>query len=333
MIHCVQAHENSFWNSIGILANRTGWMSPRHTASALHYYREQYEGSCTIEDCSFTINDGDTPLIAIIAQRLDSDAGKTLASFNNAMICIEDPELSHAKARSLCIEQFDLIAKQADNGIRFRDELPNGEMSFLSRHLLAYGASLDTTLNRVIDLKPDESDLKRNIRKRYKSFINWGNRELQPIVLDSEKLTWSEMDVFRNLHAEAAGRQTRTEESWRRQQSIVEAGEGFVVAGHIGDELVSAGMFFTSKHNCYYGSSASRRDLFEKPLFHSVLWKAILHAKAMGCTWFDVGEEIYPNQPAHPARSDKDVNISAFKTGFGGSTIPYLDIMLENMEQ
>ena len=111
---------------------------------------------------------------------------------------------------------------------------------------------------------------------------------------------------------------------------MVQAGEAFVVLGEWKDNLVSAGFFLVSKTNCYYGSSASRRDLFEKPLFHALMWTAILHAKNLGCHWFEVGEQLFPNHPINKLPTKKELGISEFKAGFGGMTRMFLDLKLDN---
>ena len=136
------------------------------------------------------------------------------------------------------------------------------------------------------------------------------------------------MVKFRQLHIREAGRETRSEESWSRQLEIVQAGEAFVVFGHVDDRLVSAGLFMHSETNCYYGVSASRRDLFEKPLFHALMWTANLHAKKIGWRRFEVGEQLYPNHPQYLPPTKKEIDISGFKAGFGGHTRMFLDLKL-----
>ena len=136
------------------------------------------------------------------------------------------------------------------------------------------------------------------------------------------------MDAFRQLHIREAGRETRSKESWKKQLEMVKAEEAFVVMGFLEEQLVTAGFFSHSKTNCYYASSASRRDLFDKPLFHSLMWMGILHAKKKGCLWFEVGEQIYPNYPKEPPHSNKALGISKFKAGFGGRTRMSLDLKL-----
>ena len=171
--------------------------------------------------------------------------------------------------------------------------------------------------------------MKSSIRRSYKSLINWGIRELHPRVYDAATITWELIDQFRQLHIRESGCETRSEESWRRQLDMVQAGEAFIVLGHLNGELVSSGLFMNSKINCYYGISASRRDLFDKPLFHAIMWTAILHAKELGCKWFEVGEQLYPNYSHENLPTKKELGISKFKSGFGGEIRMFLDLKLD----
>jgi len=160
---------------------------------------------------------------------------------------------------------------------------------------------------------------------------------MQPQILDSSNVTLGSIEDFRKLHTHEAGRETRSKESWRRQFEMVQAGEAFVVLAQLNNELVSAGFFMHSKTNCYYGVSASRRDMFEKPMFHSLMWSAILHAKTLGCRWFEMGWQLFLNQAYLPSYltfadkppSKKELGISEFKAGFGGETRMFLDLTLD----
>ena len=63
--------------------------------------------------------------------------------------------------------------------------------------------------------------------------------------------------------------------------------------------------------------SASRRDLFNKPLFHAPMWKAIIYAKAKGMKIFETGCD-YIETDLSDIPSEKESNIAYFKSGFGG---------------
>ena len=58
------------------------------------------------------------------------------------------------------------------------------------------------------------------------------------------------------------------------------------------------------------------------------MWRAIIYAKKIGCHWFDVGEQIFPNQNMNNLPTKKEIDISHFKAGFGGSNRLFLDVTL-----
>ena len=64
-------------------------------------------------------------------------------------------------------------------------------------------------------------------------------------------------------------------------------------------------------------------------MFHSLMWLAILHTKKIGCSWFEVGDQLYPSDPSEKPPTKKELGISEFKAGFGGKTICQLLLTLE----
>ena len=321
--------EKSFNENVNRLLESQHWQSSMHTQSALRYYQERplNEGK-KVEERSFILIWENEPVIAFRGATVETNGTIDLLAYEVPSISFENKVKLTTKAAKTFLKDFDRIMKEVNGDIWYRDFLMNGELSILSRHLLRKGAKLIPVLSQVIDLSQDKATLKQQIRKSYNSLINWGLRELNPKIFDSLNITWGEMDAFRQLHIREAGSKTRSKKSWQRQLEMVKAGEAFVVMGFLKEQLVTAGFFLHSKTNCYYGSSASRRDMFNKPLFHSLMWTVILHAKKIGCCWFEVGEQIYPNYPQEPLHSNKELGISEFKAGFGGKTRILLDFKL-----
>ena len=63
------------------------------------------------------------------------------------------------------------------------------------------------------------------------------------------------MQKFRDLHIREAGRETRSEESWKRQFEMVKADEAFVIFGTFEIKLVTAGLFSYNKTISINGDS------------------------------------------------------------------------------
>ncbi|MGK5094798.1 hypothetical protein WDW89_22660 [Deltaproteobacteria bacterium TL4] len=175
-----------------------------------------------------------------------------------------------------------------------------------------------------------KEELFRQVRKSYKSCINWGKKNLKIECLDHQTITKDAIEQFHQLHVQAAGRETRSDHSWNAQYEMVKAQEAFVILGWLDGKLETAALFPCSSRYCYYGVSASNRDLFEKPLSHAILWEAILYAKERGCLFFETGSQLFPQQPS--VAHTKELNISAFKHGFGGKTFVRLNILWQYFE-
>lgn len=190
----------------------------------------------------------------------------------------------------------------------------------LGRYLLARGATAQTTFSQVIDLSRPLEMLREEFRGSYKSLLNWGEKNLTLRIITANNVAPADIEAFRRLHIAAAGRETRSERSWELQGDMIRQREAFAVFAALDGELVSAALFCHSAKYCYYGVSASKRELFDKPLGHSVLWKAIIHAKELACHWFEIGEQLFPNH-GETKPTPKELGIAAFKKGFGGETI------------
>jgi len=250
---------------------------------------------------------------------VDVYGGRPCVSFFNT-------SLISKKILQMILAEVKTAIKDAGTTFVYRDFMIDRSISPISRHLLSVGADVRQRFTQVIDLEKSEKDLKKDVRKSYTSLINWGLKELSITVHGkSNDISWDEMDLFRHLHAQVSGKDTRTKESWKKQFKMCASGEAFIVMGRLNGRLVSAGFFTNSHDSCYYGASASCRDLFEKPIFHALLWTAILHAKSIGCKWFEVGEQLYQGIGSP---SEKELGISRFKSGFGGTIQTFIDLEL-----
>jgi len=212
--------------------------------------------------------------------------------------------------------------------IIYQDFLYNGKLAFMGKHLLENRAQAVPYFTQIINLSASETELFRQTRKSYKSLINWGKKNLFLRVIDGEAIVPENIERFRQLHFHAAGRETRPRHTWDLQYEMVCHKEAFIILGELEGELVTAALFPYSAKYCYYGVSASKRELFSQPLSHAVIWNAILYAKQRGCFFFEPGTQYYPKQ-GNPLPTGKELSISTFKHGFGGQTHVRLNIVWE----
>ena len=109
---------------------------------------------------------------------------------------------------------------------------------------------------------------------------------------------------------------------------MVEQNEAFIVFGHINKELVTAALFNYKNSSAYYSVSASKRNLFDKPISHVLMWRAIEELKAKNIIYLELGEQ-YPNLTDEKI-TQKERDIANFKRGFGGHTQINLNISYNN---
>ena len=298
----------------------------------LGYYRE-YCGSSDAEDLSFLVVERAEPLCGVRAFRRVLDAGAIeISSFGLPLLYVERPRAEAtmlARAQRVLRNEIEglLQALPAQAIVRYKDRLPGGNLSLLGRLLLNMGAEATPSFSQIVDLSLSEETLHKGMTKAYKWAVNWGKRNLVLSVLDRTSITMEHVEQFRMLHFVAAGRETRTRESWVLQYDMVRSGEAFCVVASMEGTLVSAALFPHSISHCFYGVSASRRDLFDKPLSHGVIWVGLLHAKKLGLRYFEMGEQLFPMAPRHNP-SQKELGISFFKRAFGGESRVFLDLCL-----
>ena len=278
-----------------------------------------------LKNISFIMLLNNKPVAGFIGAIVEHDNKAEILAYEMPAVFIENHTALTSKAGKSFLKEFDNRVDGCEH-LYLTDHLHQGAASTLTNHLLKNGAVPTPRLSQIIDLNEEKALLWRNIRKRYSSLINNGLRDLSPEIIESKNITWELMQKFRGLHIREAGRETRSEESWKRQYEMVKADEAFVIVGRVNNIVVTAGLFAFNQTNCYYWVSASRRDLFDKPLFHSIMWRAILYAQKLGCHWFEVGEQFFSNHPFDNLPTKKEQDISNFKAGFGGETRVYLDI-------
>jgi hypothetical protein len=302
---------------------------PTYQPRNLEFYREMLSGLAT-KNRSFLVMERDVPFCGLLA--MSAENGE-VSVYGEPMLFIEAKNIPKEKskgAKAVFSNHFaGLIQQPSLSLIRHRDFLRNSELSLASKLLLNEGASARPEFVEVIDLTLPEVELYSQLQKSFKSLVNWGKKNLKILTYNYSNITGEVLSAFQALHLAAAGRKTRSSETWDRQLKMIEHNEAFIVLGYMNDELVTAALFPTSEKYCLYGVSASNRDMFDKPLSHCILWHAICHARSIGCAYFEMGERKFQHLPSPSIPTSKEMGISKFKTGFGGKTKMRLDIRLD----
>ena len=310
---------NLFWDKLDLITNEIQEFSSKYSRETTNYFEKMYINEETLfKDLSFILNFDDKPLAAFLGNLISKDNNIFIKNFEIPSLFIESKTGLTLKQKKKYYFYIDEILKISCNIREFSGIDNSGKISYGIDYLL--NKKLKITKNnytRKIDLSNSEQFIKSNIRKCYHSLINWGLRELDLKILDSSNIKKEDIMNLRDLHMREAGRITRSKESWIAQYEQIKSSPSFMINGFLNNELVTSGIFACNQNYCFYGVSASRRDLFKKPLFHAPMWKAIIHAKEKGMKIFETGcDYVESNSSKKP--SDKESNIAYFKSGFGG---------------
>lgn len=181
----------------------------------------------------------------------------------------------------------------------------------LERILPDYSSTRTVDQIAYVDLRQSVEEIRRQLRKSYRSLINWGLRELEFRIVDHGNADLGTFLELRDFHRRVAGRSTRSDRTWELQFELIRQRGAFaLLASHLG-MLVSGTLILHSTSRAYYGVGVYDRALMSqgKPMAHAAIFKSILHCRDIGLTRFDLGE-------TGPVEDPKLAGIRRFKAGF-----------------
>ena len=321
-----QVHQNvsfdlSDWDK---LTSEASTVSVFHLKSTVDYYCSYYDG----KNLSFIFIENNEP-IALLPLLIHEENGWTLSSNGEGLIGPlfkkNIPKKLKKRVEKEIVEIVELIAKETKSK-KIRLFEPFSSISNWYLHWLERADTHFLTYQMCIDLNKTLEEIRLDFRKSYKPLINKALREWQVEICDSD--IDSVFDEFRLLHLDAAGKITRSEESWEIQKKQIKNNEAFLVTVRDKTMLIGAGFFNYSKDIGMYSVGAYRRDLFEKPIGHAVQMLAISKLKDLGCKVYHLGQKAVLLHPTPPTK--KEISISHFKEGFAGYIYaqPHLEVYL-----
>ena len=202
-----------------------------------------------------------------------------------------------------------------------------GKISFdsvLFNEALNFVQTTTPVSHGYVNCQLSEENIKKTLRKSYKSLVNWGRKNLTIKVIDLKNPDAGIFFQFKDLHFKASSRKTRSDKSWDYQFEMVKKGHAYLVAAYYGDKLVSGCFIMCDHQTAFYGVAASDRQLMQQglPLNHFTLWFSMMTAKNKGCKKFILGD-VGVNESV----DNKMKNIALFKRGF--ATDVQVDMVLD----
>jgi len=162
--------------------------------------------------------------------------------------------------------------------------------AYLSNPLPLFGYTDESCVGLVLELDDDESTLWTNLRKSYRPLINRALKNTKVNVINATNYDFSLCEQYRKLHFVAAGRETRSKETFYAQYELIRDGSGYLVLISTEDIIVGAYLFYYLNEYVFYASAATLPECHSQSgVGHLGVWKGIQEAKALGARFFDLG--------------------------------------------
>lgn len=314
--------------------------NPIYHSNHYEFYRCTQNLIC-LNDYSAVVTDDDGfPISGLIAKSfIDPVSNKLFLSYFSNPASLMISALSTVKTIN---DSLDLLKKEIlQNGfvkllttsnfdIRVYGHQSNLINSEFLEVILKSAKKLDVEFERIIDLKLPKDQIHQGISKsvRVAEKQSAKIKTMTQIISSSsnKKLISESINNLRTLHLASSGRVTRSSESWIIQEQQVTDGSIILVNGFIDSKNVHGSLFLLSNLSAFYGVSANIMKS-EYSISHVFLLEAIYFLKDIGIKNLYLGQQ-YEN--LRGVSDQKILNISRFKSFFGGFLIPNLMIKNEN---
>lgn len=198
--------------------------------------------------------------------------------------------------------------------------------------LLAYGFMDTSASNCLALLNVSRADLWRNLRKRYKGQINgvMKSSDFEFFILNKDNQSYEMHEIYRALHAKAAGRETRPKTSFDKQYELLKDGFATIIGlkyNAMGGGFIGMSYFIHYDKAVVYFSGADDPEFTQRkiPIYHAVLWKATEYFSQLGFKVMEYSEPCGYNKinGFMDYMDEKQINIGFFKRGMSTKMTTY----------
>jgi hypothetical protein len=237
-------------------------------------------------------------------------------------LCIQlycDNEKTQGKLYKEIINYIHTLAKENScEEIVIMDTFNDGQLSCLGEVLFNNRYKSNLTFEMIVEYSGfNEENYHRDLRKSYKSLLNWGKKNLSICYLVNQNISRDLFDSFKELHQKISGRQTRSDETWMIQYQMIQDNMGELILGYYEGKLVAGSLFLDQGDVSIYSTGVYERELFDFGISHSLLYQGICRSYNRGNTskfllgYFDTD-----------IQDSKWYNIQFFKKGFSEKLVP-----------
>ena len=189
-------------------------------------------------------------------------------------------------------------------------------LSEIDNEMIKRMARPSMRIHATSDLSSGSVQIRKHIRKSYRSLINWGKQNLQMRYVSANDQKFDLFETFPDFHRQIAGKQHYGPAFWNTLWSFITQGTAELsLAYHEQNQLVGCVYVADAGKTTYYSMGVFNRNLFNSPLSHFPVFDAMVRASSRGMKIFDLGEIPVKNDGIN----DKEVQIGFFKRGFASN--------------
>lgn len=279
------------------------------------YYAAYYKDD--FKDSSFGVSDGNVLIAFVLCYNIN----KKLCMPAGGIEIFFKESKPNKKLSNFIVNQINIIASgNQSEEISIRDKLTSKTLSALGETLLLDHYSCRTTFNMNVPFVDfSESIFFSNMRKSYKSLINWGHKNLRVETIKHNSLDSNLFNDFKEFHRHVSGRKTRSDLTWDTQYKMIKNAHAELILAYLNDELVAGSFIADFGIQSIYFTGVYNRDLFKHGISHYLVYKSIVESFHRGKTlFFSLGDFDAG------ITDDKWFNIQFFKKGFCKDLTPQI---------
>jgi hypothetical protein len=301
-------------------------LSPLCTFGALEYYNNYFKNYGLVRNSSFIVTEN-SEIVALVPIFIFDKNGENIFSFGKEG-GLKGPFLSnvHPNLRERIFKCYKEELSQLATELAVRegtfatDPIQTMSSSLLVHPLQGYDFSKNNILtSSILDIRKGENFVWKGGRKSYKSLINKARKSYLVEIIDQENYSEDSCLEYKRLHILAAGRQTRSDESFDSMFKMVSNGSAFLVLVSNQKNSLGGYLFFSSCAASFYASSATCPSVTNNMgIGHLGVWSGIEYSIKKELSFVDMAL-VRSNEQGN---DDKVAAINFFKRGFGTVDVP-----------
>lgn len=315
---CLQSPDAWFWHT-------TEWLN----------YNLAYRPELKPRSLSFLCREG-SRVVAVVPLLLTEHEqdGRAWKAFSLSGNCLPSPALIDGLPAAKRDDALDFIFRSIDD---LAEEIGVSHSSFRLEalrpaalhtkyapynHLLRHGY-VDCSLNtQLIDLRLSRNELRANLRRNHMRSLEKARQLFQIRLHSGFGLTDDKFDEYVRMHARASGRVTRPRATFDMMRDWIQAGRGLMAEAVTNDGRTVGFELYINYKKASYGLSACNEPEYKHlPIRHLIEWEAIMWLRDHDVEFYEIGEQHFGTLP-YDFPEKKNIDISHFKYGFGGATVP-----------